>query len=181
MNRADEALESWYLTGPTAAGKTTVGVLLAQRLDAEIISLDSMAVYRGMDVGTAKPPQSARGGIPHHLIDVAEPTEDYSLARFLDEARQALSEIRARGRKALFVGGTPLYLKAMLRDLFGSTCRLGASPLAASRSRAATARLPVAAVGPGRPPSAKRLHPHDTRRLIRAIEVFEKTGRPISA
>src|SRR5207249_612660 len=107
-----------YLTGPTASGKTAVGVALAQRLDAEVIALDSMTLYRGLDIGTAKPSIVERGGIPHHLIDVLEPWETASVADYRALARAAIAEVTARGRRALFVGGTALYLKTLLRGLF---------------------------------------------------------------
>jgi len=95
-----------------------VGLEVARRIGAEIISMDSMALYRGMDIGTAKPSRSEQAGTPHHLIDVLEPHEEYSLAQFIAAADRAANEIRARGRAALFVGGTPLYLKGLLRGIF---------------------------------------------------------------
>src|SRR4029079_13977837 len=98
------ALDCWYLTGPTAAGKTHVGMELAQRLNAEIISLDSMAVYRGMDIGTAKPSPFDRQRVAHHLLDLVPPTEEFSLSEYLDAAHAAIAEIRSRGHEALFVG-----------------------------------------------------------------------------
>ena len=192
-------LDAWYLTGPTASGKTAVGLELAARIDAEVLSLDSMAVYRGMDIGTAKPstapdrrdqlgsspPASRRvnpGGLHStHLIDLVEPADVFNLADYVAAAHRAIDEIQTRGQTALFVGGTPLYLKALLRGLFvgpepdwklrrelkGIGDRLGGQTLH-ERLRAID------------PVAAARLHPHDTRRLIRAIEVFEHTGRPIS-
>src|SRR4051812_18924079 len=107
-----------YLVGPTASGKTAVGVALAARLGAEVVALDSMTLYRGMDVGTAKPTEAERGGVPHHLIDVLDPWEASSVARYQNWAAEAVSGVAARGRRALFVGGTALYLKALLRGLF---------------------------------------------------------------
>src|SRR4051794_10779257 len=109
------AVDCWYLTGPTAAGTTQVGVELALRLNAEIVSLDSMAVYRGMDIGTAKPPRSERARVRHHLLDLAAPSEEFSLSEYVDAAHAAIAEIKGRGHEVLFVGGTPLYLKALLR------------------------------------------------------------------
>ena len=101
------ALDCWFLTGPTAAGKTGVGVELARRIDAEIVSLDSMALYRGMDIGTAKPTSEQRGGVPHHLVDVIEPHQQYSLAQYIEAAQGCIEEIKSRGREVVFVGGTP--------------------------------------------------------------------------
>ena len=143
--------------------------------------MDSMAIYRHMDIGTAKPTTRQRRSVPHHLLDVVEPHEEYSLAQYMKAARRCVDEIQARGRTALFVGGTPLYLKGLLRGVFEG-------PAADQRLRedlAAEARLH----GPDwlhsrlaeiDRPTAERLHPNDTRRIIRAIEVFENTGLPIS-
>ncbi len=175
------ALDCWFLTGPTAAGKTGVGVELARRIDAEIVSLDSMALYRGMDVGTAKPPPDQWGGIEHHLIDVIEPHEQFSLAQYIEAARRCTQQIQSRGRQALFVGGTPLYLKGLLRGIFDGP---PADWEFRNRLREEARQRPppwlhgkVAEVDPQ---AAARLHPNDTRRLIRALEVYAKTGRPIS-
>src|SRR6478752_3800485 len=107
-----------YLTGPTASGKTAVGVALARRLDAEIIALDSMTLYRGMDIGTAKPSSHERAEVRHHLIDVLDPWESASVAKYRSWALAAVNDIEARGKRAVFVGGTPMYLKALLRGLF---------------------------------------------------------------
>src|SRR5436305_3352361 len=103
--------DALILTGPTASGKTAAGLLLAERLGAEIISMDSMAVYRGLDIGTAKPTAAERARVPHHLIDVREPHEAASVAWWLREAASAAADIRRRGKRVLLVGGTPLYLK----------------------------------------------------------------------
>src|SRR5580693_75800 len=107
-----------YLTGPTASGKTAVGVALARRLGAEVVALDSMTLYRGMDIGTAKPTLAEQGGVPHHLIDVLGPWEAASVADYRNRALQVVEDLEARGLRALFVGGTALYLKALLRGLF---------------------------------------------------------------
>ena len=171
----------WFLTGPTAAGKTSVGVELARRLDAEIVSLDSMALYRGMDIGTAKPSAEQRRAVPHHLIDVIGPHEEYSLAQYVAAAHESIERIDARDRAVLFVGGTPLYLKGLLRGIFEGppadwTLRRGLEE-EAKREGGDFLHGRLARIDPV---SAARLHPNDSRRLIRAIEVFEKTGRPIS-
>lgn len=175
------ALDCWFLTGPTAAGKTSVGVELARLIDAEIVSMDSMALYRGMDVGTAKPTADQRAAVPHHLIDLIEPHQQYSLARYLQAAHACVEQIKARRREVLFVGGTPLYLKGLLRGIFEgppadwefrNRLRRQARQQGSEALHRRLAQLDPAA--------AERLHPHDTRRLIRALEVYEKTGRPIS-
>lgn len=175
------AVDCWFLTGPTASGKTRVGVALAKRLDAEIISLDSMALYREMDIGTAKPSLDERGSVPHHLIDVLPPTEDFSVTQYLDAAAKTIREIRGRAKEVLFVGGTPLYLKTLLRGMFQGP------PADWEFRREVEAE--VAQVGLDAlhdrlrqvdPLSADKLHPHDKRRIIRALEVYKLTGQPIS-
>src|SRR6185295_15602757 len=113
-----EPADCWFLTGPTASGKTAVAIELARLLGAEIVSMDSMALYRGMDVGTAKPTADEQRAVPHHLIDIIDPDEDYSLAQYVEAAGDVVREIDQRGRQALFVGGTPLYLKSLLRGIF---------------------------------------------------------------
>src|SRR6188474_1453985 len=110
--------DCWFLTGATAVGKTAVGIALAQQIGAEIISLDSMAIYRGMDIGTAKPPRELRDLVSHHLIDIVDPADEFSVAQYVDSAARVVEEVRARGNEPLFVGGTPLYLKSLLRGLF---------------------------------------------------------------
>jgi tRNA dimethylallyltransferase len=171
----------WYLSGPTASGKTAVGLELARQIGAEILSLDSMALYRGLDIGTAKPTPDQQRQVRHHLIDLVEPEDEFSVAQYCDAAAATVAEITARGRQALFVGGTPLYLKSLLRGIFEGP--------PADWAWRNDLEAQAAAHEPGwlhsrlaevDPRSAARLHPHDTRRLIRALEVFAKTGRPIS-
>src|SRR5438105_1848739 len=106
------------LSGPTGSGKTQLGLALAEKLDAEIVSMDSMALYRGMDIGTAKPTDEERRRVPHHLVDVLDPWESGSVAWWLEQAVRCSGEIERRGKRVLFVGGTPLYLKALLYGLF---------------------------------------------------------------
>src|SRR6516165_4147664 len=108
----------FILTGPTGCGKSELGLALAERLDAEIVSMDSMTLYRGMDIGTAKPAAADRARVPHHLLDVLDPWQSASVAWWLDQAARVVQDIEARGKVALFVGGTPLYLKALLHGLF---------------------------------------------------------------
>jgi tRNA dimethylallyltransferase len=162
-------------------GKTAVGIALARLLDAEILALDSMTVYRGMDIGTAKPTLAERGGVPHHLIDRLDPWESASVADYRDWALEVLGDLEARGRRALFVGGTALYLKAMLRGLFegpGADLALRNSlEEEAGRLGDPAMHARLAALDP---PTANRLHPNDRRRVVRALEVIETTGRPLS-
>jgi tRNA dimethylallyltransferase len=174
------ALDCWFLTGPTASGKTAVAIELARAIDAEIISMDSMALYRGMDIGTAKPTPAERDAVPHHLVDVIGPSESYSVARYLAEATATADRIRDRGREVLFVGGTPLYLKALLRGMFEgpeADWDLRKSLEADAASGKLDLHAELSAVDPA---AATKLHPNDTRRLIRALEVYRLTGTPIS-
>ncbi|CAN5650740.1 tRNA (adenosine(37)-N6)-dimethylallyltransferase MiaA [soil metagenome] len=171
-----------YLTGSTASGKTALAVELARRLGAEVVSMDSMCLYRGMDIGTAKPTIEERAGVPHHLIDMKDPWESASVADYRQWARTAVEQIESRGRRALFVGGTPLYLKALLRGLFEGP---GAVPerreaLNAEADRRGDEAL-HARLAKLDPRTAARLHPHDRRRIIRALEVIAITGVPLSA
>lgn len=175
------ARDCWFLVGPTASGKTGIGIQLAQRIGAEIVSLDSMAVYRGMDIGTATPSPEQRQQVPHHLIDIADPGENFSVHDYLEAAARTVREIRQRGREVLFVGGTPLYLKALLRGFADgpgadwSFRRAVREELRTVGQRALHERLALVD-----PLSASRLHPNDTRRLIRALEFYRATGTPIS-
>jgi len=170
------------LAGPTASGKTAVALALAEQLPVEIISVDSALVYRGMDIGTAKPSAAERSTVPHHLIDLIDPVETYSAARFAADATRLATEIRARGRWPLLVGGTLLYFRAL---------RQGLDPMPASDpavraaldARAAIEGWPalhaeLAAVDPA---SASRLAPGDSQRIQRALEVWQCSGRPLSA
>jgi tRNA dimethylallyltransferase len=170
-----------YLTGPTASGKTAVGVALARLLDAEVIALDSMTLYRGMNVGTAKPALAERQGVPHHLIDVLDPWESASVAQYRGWAAEIVGEIEARGKRVLFVGGAALYLKALLRGLFEGP---GADPalrreLEGEAEHSGDAALHARLAGLD-PATAARLHPNDRRRVVRALEVVATTGRPLS-
>jgi tRNA dimethylallyltransferase len=178
---AELALNCWFLTGATAAGKSAVGVALARRMGAEIVSLDSMALYRGMDIGTAKPSAAERRSVPHHLVDVLEPHEEFSLAQYVEAAERAVAEIAGRGRQVLFVGGTPLYLKGLLRGIFqGPPADWELRRRLTEEARGNGDRWLHEQVAKIDPAAAARLHPNDARRLLRAWEVFLKTGRPIS-
>jgi len=174
--------QTLILTGPTGSGKSGLALDLAERLDAEIVSMDSMALYRRMDIGTAKPAADERRRVPHHLLDVLDPWESASVAWWLERAAACCRDIADRGKRPLLVGGTPLYLKALLHGLFDGppadeTIRRRLSDQAAV-SGGASLHVRLAAVDPV---SAERLHPNDVRRVIRALEVWELTGRPISS
>lgn len=171
----------WFLAGPTASGKTAVSLELARQLRAEIVALDSMTLYRGMDIGTAKPTVDERATVPHHLFDVLDPHEDFSVAEYLAAAERCIREIMSHGNTPLFVGGAGLYLRSLLRGVFDGPA---ADLTLRSQFDAEAERLGPAALharlAQVDPPTAARLHPHDTRRVVRALEVQQLTGRPLS-
>jgi len=175
------AIDCWYLTGPTASGKTEIGLELAERLGAEIVSLDSMTLYREMDIGTAKPTIQQQHRVPHHLIDILAPSEEFSLSNYVDAAKTAIADIRGRGREVLFVGGTPLYLKALLRGIFqGPPADWEFRQQIEEELQSVGLQALHQRLQQVDPLSAAKLHPHDKRRIIRALEVYRLTGRPIS-
>lgn len=171
------------VAGPTASGKSDLGLKLAQRLGGEIVCMDSMQIYRRMDIGTAKPTAQERALLPHHMLDVADPTEAYAVADYAVAAEQVIAQILSRGRVPILVGGTGLYLKALMDGLSlggtGGDERLRAELNALADEPGGKERLHarLAAVDPE---TAARLHPNDRRRVIRAIEVYEQTGVPMS-
>lgn len=170
------------IVGPTAVGKTDLAVEVALRLGGEIISADAMQVYRGLDIGTDKPTPQRRRGVPHHLIDVVDPWEPFSASRYRELARQALEAIRARGRTAIVCGGTGLYIRAFVDDLLPRPG--GFDPAVRRRLESEAARVgPLAMharLARVDPELAARIHPHNLRRVIRALEAFETTGLPMS-
>lgn len=166
-----------FLAGPTAVGKSAVALALAERLGGEIISVDSMQVYRGLDIGTAKPSAAERARVPHHLIDVVELTEPFDAAKFVVLANQAVADIQSRGRLPIFCGGTGLYFKAFLEGL-------GAAPPADIRLRAELEATPLPELlqelEQRDPTTFERIDRKNPRRVIRAIEVIRLTGKPFS-
>ena len=170
------------ITGPTATGKTALGVALAKRLDGEVISADSMQIYRGMDIGTAKPTAEEMEGVPHHMLDVADPAENFSTAKYAKMAAACADDIFRRGKQPVVVGGTGLYIDGLIRGT-----DYAAAPSDPDTRRAIEAeydsigggafREKLAAVDPDR---AAQLHPRDKKRLVRAWEVYALTGRPLS-
>ncbi|WP_367850330.1 tRNA (adenosine(37)-N6)-dimethylallyltransferase MiaA [Rhodoferax sp. WC2427] len=170
------------LAGPTAAGKTAAALAIAQRWQVEIISVDSALVYRGMDIGTAKPSAAELAQVPHHLINIRDPLQAYSAAEFVADAERLLHEITARGRLPLLVGGTMLYFKALFD---GIDPMPGADPAlrAAIEAEAAAAGWPAMHAQLARvdPATAARLQPMDTQRIQRALEVWRASGQPMSS
>lgn len=170
-----------FLMGPTASGKTAAACRLVDRFDCEIVSVDSALVYRGLDIGTAKPTPGLQDRYPHHLLDLCDPTETYSAAQFRSDAQAVITSIRSRGRIPLLVGGTGLYFRVLEHGIAalpagdvdvrqGLEDELAKMGLAAMHTR-------LAAVDPN---SAQRIHPHDQQRTLRALEIFAITGRPMS-
>lgn len=178
----DAFADALVLTGPTGSGKSALAMDLAERIGGEIVAMDSMTHYRGMDIGTAKPSPEDQSRVRHHLLDLLDPWESANVAWWLDRAAAACADIRGRGKRPLFVGGTPFYLKALLCGLFESP---PADPglrqaLEAEAERVGRDAL-HARLRQVDPVTAARLHPNDVRRVVRALEVWELTGQPISA
>jgi len=172
----------YFIIGCTASGKGSLGRELARRLVGQIVSVDSMKIYRRMDIGTAKPSQAVRAEIPHHCIDIVEPSESFSVAQFVQHADRAIGEIASAGAVALAVGGTSLYIKALSEGLFEGPsadertrqhlrARVAAEGLSALHAELAAIDAEAAA----------RIHPNDERRIVRALEVYHATGTPITA
>jgi tRNA dimethylallyltransferase len=170
------------LAGPTGIGKTSLAIALARRFRAEIISADSMQIYRGMDIGTAKPTPAERAKAKHHLVDVVDPDQDFDVAAYLALARPLIAELHGRGIPILVVGGTGFYVRSLIRGLFDGP---GSDPVIRARlkeeARVSSREALHARLAQVDPDAAARLHPNDLFRVSRALEVFELTGRPISS
>jgi len=176
------ALRYVALAGPTAAGKTAAAMAIARAHAVEIISVDSALVYRGMDIGTAKPSVEERAAVPHHLIDIRDPLQPYSAAEFAADARQLIMDITARGRLPLLVGGTMLYFKALAQGL-DAMPKADPAIRAALEAEAAASGWPAlhAALARVDPVTAARLAPNDSQRIQRALEVYRACGQPMSS
>jgi len=175
-------LPVWILTGPTACGKTDIAIKISESTGAEIISADSMLVYRGMDIGTEKPSREIRNKIPHHLIDIVEPWDEYNVGQYVKDFDATVHNIYQRGKPFLVVGGTALYLKAIVDGLFEGPpadweYRDYLKSLARERGSDFLHKMLVAVD----PKTAENLHCNDQKRIIRALEVFKKTGAGISS
>ena len=171
----------WILTGPTAAGKSDLALALAEREDLEILSMDSMAVYRRMDIGTAKPSAEERAKIPHHLIDIVGPDEDFDTKRWSAAAAETVAAVRGRGRQPLFVGGTPLYLMAFFKGMLEGPAaepEIREHLFARERDDPGCLHRELAVADPD---AAERIHRNDLKRLVRALEYLELTGETISS
>lgn len=170
------------IVGPTASGKTRMAVELAQRHNGEVISADSMQIYRTMDIGTAKPTQEEMGGIPHHMIDVADPEEDFSVARYVEMAAQCVDDVLARGKLPIVAGGTGLYIDSLLSGRtfapFSPDSALRGELERELAEKGGQAMLE--ALAQVDPEAAQRLHPNDHKRIVRALEVYRSTGKTIT-
>jgi tRNA dimethylallyltransferase len=180
-DRANTLQPIAVLTGPTGAGKSGYALRLAREFPIEIVSVDSAQVYRGLDIGSAKPSAAERAAVPHHLLDLVEPTASYSAGQFVRDAAQAIADIEARGRVPLLVGGTMLYLRALVGGI--ASLPAGSAALRAEIDEEAAAlgwpalHAKLARVDPA---AASRIHANDAQRIQRALEVFAATGEPIS-
>ncbi len=169
------------IVGPTASGKTRLSVELAARLGGEILSFDSMQIYRGMDIGTAKPTAEERQGIPHHMIDIADPREDYSVSRFVEEADRILQDILCRGKPVILVGGTGLYIDSLMKGLeFAPYPQSGVREELTRIAREQGIEVIVERLRAVDPESAERIHPSNQKRVIRALEVYLETGKTMT-
>lgn len=169
------------ICGPTASGKTGLAVALAKKLNAEVVSCDSMQIYRGMDVGTAKPTTAEMEGIPHHLLDVAEPGEDFSVSRYVELADAAIRDIQGRGKPAIVCGGTGLYMDSLVKGkAFAAPTRPAQREYVEGIAEKHGIEYVYNMLKDADPETAERLHLSDRKRIIRALEVFLITGMPLS-
>ena len=171
----------WVLTGPTACDKTEIGFTVAQKTEGEIISADSMLFYRGMDIGTAKPSLDMRELVPHHFIDIVDPWESYSVGRYVDDVESLIGDADSKDRKFLIVGGSPLYIKGLVDGIFNGPeadwdIRRELEELAEEKGNQHVHDI-LQKIDPVK---AAELHPNNLRRIIRAIEVYRITGKPVS-
>lgn len=170
------------VVGPTASGKTALGVWLAKHYNGEVVSCDSMQIYRRMDIGTAKPTQAEMRGVPHHMLDVADPEEDFSVARYVDMAAKCVADILSRGKLPILAGGTGLYIDSLLSGRTFAPFQPD-SPLRGQleeQLRREGGAAMLARLAQVDPDSAARLHPNDEKRIVRALEVYQSTGKTIT-
>lgn len=173
--------ELLILIGPTAVGKTELSLSLAEEINAEIISADSMQLYKGMDIGTAKPTREERARVPHYMIDVADPREGFSVGEYLRRAEEVIEDIKKRGKVPLVVGGTGLYVRALTEGIFegpAADWALREGLLERERNDPGSLYRELQRVDPD---AARKIHPSDVRRAVRALEVYYKEGAPISS
>ena len=170
------------ITGPTATGKTALGILLAKEFHGEVVSADSMQIYRRMDIGTAKPTLEEMGEIPHHMIDIIEPTESYSVAQYVNDASRCIDDILSRGKLPIVVGGTGLYIDSLIsgRTFADNPGDPAIRQALLERYDAIGGEAMLQTLANVDPERAEKLHPGDKRRIVRALEVFQLTGKTIT-
>ncbi len=178
--RNDEMKQIMAVVGPTASGKTRLGVALAKALNGEVVSADSMQIYRRMDIGTAKPTAEEMQGIPHHMIDVAEPEENYSVARYVAAAAPVVDDILERGKTPILVGGTGLYVDSLISGRTFAVYSTGWRGKLQKRAREEGILPLLEELHTVDPEAAARLHPADEKRILRALEVWHETGKTIT-
>lgn len=169
------------IVGPTASGKTRLSIALAQALGAEVVSFDSMQLYRGMDIGTAKPTKEEMQGIPHHMLDFLDPREDYSVSRYVQDADRCVQDILARGKPVILVGGTGLYIDSLiLGRQFAPYPETGRREALTRQAQEQGIETVLAQLREVDPEAAAVLHPSNQKRIIRALEVYQETGKTIT-
>ncbi len=169
------------IVGPTASGKTRLSVEIAARLGAEIISFDSMQIYRGMDIGTAKPTIEERRGIPHHMIDIADPWEDFSVSRFVEQADKILQDLLSQGKPVVLVGGTGLYIDSLIKGLeFAPLPQSGIREELTTIAQEQGIEVLMERLRAVDPESAERIHPSNQKRVIRALEIYLESGKTMT-
>lgn len=170
------------IAGPTASGKTALAVVLAQEFNGEVVSCDSMQIYQGMDIGTAKPTSEEMAGIPHHMLDVARPEEDFSVSRYCELAVPIIEDIRSRGKTAIIAGGTGLYMDSLIRgNAFAPCPSTGVRQELEAQADRLGMEFMLSRLAQVDPDAAARLHLSDRKRIIRALEVYLETGKTITA
>ena len=169
------------VAGPTACGKTGLAISLAKAYNGEVVSCDSMQIYRGMDIGTAKPTMQEMEGVPHHMLDVADPAEDFSVSQYVAMADRAVKDILSRGKTAVIAGGTGLYMDSLIagREFAPFPQDGRRQKLEAEADEKGTEPM-LERLRQVDPQTAERLHPSDRKRILRALEVYEQTGKPLS-
>ncbi len=175
-------MKNIVITGPTCTGKTEAAVVLAEKINGEIISADSRQVYRHMDIGTAKPSKSQRERVPHHLLDILDPHRRYTAADFRRDAEKKINDISERGRRPMIAGGTGLYIKALVDGIFtGPAADSALREKLEEKASSLGLKSLYAELGAVDPGCAAKIHPNDKRRIIRALEIYRLTGKPASA
>ena len=181
LNSQFDKHQVFVITGPTAVGKSAFGAALAEKIGGEVVSADSMQIYKFMDIGTAKPGEEEKRGIKHHMLDIVPPWEDYSVARYIEDAAGCVDDILGRGKKAVIVGGTGLYIDSLISGrVFSKRGDAALRRKLEAQYDAAGGEAMLRELHQVDPDCAQKLHANDKKRIVRALEVYETTGKPIS-